>query len=556
MTTSPRPSRAWPRAPPRCADLDGARPPPLHARHARRGPGNQRWSPSARGARHPRPAPCGHGGRGIDHLASGAEDLREDEGRGRRDREGPDHRAPDACARATKTSGRAPSTTAAAGHASSHAITMPPPDGSPVEPMARTLTGTRPPRREDSAAQRTKMGTTAIGRDGERAAAGRQRAGDGQADGRRRRRRRPSRRSARRCGRAGCGRRDGAGAPARRSAGRSPDAQRLEQRARGHVGCPGRRPPRPPDGRRPRWRPPRPRPPPARRCRACAGARAAPTSRRATGRPARGGAARAGCGWRACGGSRRRGAATGGRCARRAPRPTPRAPLRASARTAWRSVGQGPKPRAAAATAAAVTAASSASASSDAAVPCRTTGCSAQPHGPDHSTTRRPVALALADGDEPGAEGQRGGQRDGRSPAPSAPSTARARRRPRRAPRAAPGPPPARPRGAASIAAALAGEARRAPRGDHRGDARAAHRPRASGRIARARRPSGAPSRKGTSGAAKTTGPCHVPQRATRDERRRGPRPVPTRCTVVGRQPPTRGPSSRCRRAARRGCPS
>ena len=43
----------------------------------------------------------------------------------------------------------------------------------------------------------------------------------------------------------------------------------------------------------------------------------------------------------------------------------------------------------------------------------------------------------------------------------------------------------------------------------------AAHRARVSGRIARARRPSGAPSRKGTSGAAKTTGPCHVPQRAT-----------------------------------------
>jgi hypothetical protein len=39
---------------------------------------------------------------------------------------------------------------------------MPPPDGSPVVPRARTLTGSRPPRREDRAAQRTIAGTTAI----------------------------------------------------------------------------------------------------------------------------------------------------------------------------------------------------------------------------------------------------------------------------------------------------------------------------------------------------------------------------------------------------------
>ena len=89
------------------------------------------------------------------------------------------------------------------------------------------------------------------------------------------------------------------------------------------------------------------------------------------------------------------------------------APLRASARTACRSVGQGAKPRAAAATATPVVATSSPSASSDAAVPLPATGCTAQPHGPDHSTTRRPVAPLLATNTSAGAERHRGGQGEG-----------------------------------------------------------------------------------------------------------------------------------------------
>ena len=211
------------------------------------------------------------------------------------------------------------------------------------------------------------------------------------------------------------------------------------------------------------------------------------------------------------------------------------APLRASARTAWRSVGQCSKPRAAAATARAVTPRPAApSASSDAAVPAPATGCSAQPHGPDHSTTRRPVALALATATSPAPRPARRAAR-GRSPAPSAPSTARAPRRPRRGRRAGPRRPRARPRGPRrSRVPPRPGPTSATPATTAAAPAPAA-RPRANGRAASTPRRSGAPSRNGTSGAAKTTGPCHVPQRAT------ATRPTsatagPHSATVVGRQ--------------------
>ena len=189
------------------------------------------------------------------------------------------------------------------------------------------------------------------------------------------------------------------------------------------------------------------------------------------------------------------------------------APLRASARTAWRSVGQCSKPRAAVTTARAVTPASSASASSDAAV-VPDTGCSAQPHGPDHSTTRRPVALALATATSPAPRASEAGQREADRPRPA--------RRALNAPRAGhaedaeqghAGHEPDRP--ARVDPASLPGQAHEATPATTAAAPAPATRPRAKGRAASTLRRRGAPSRKGTSGAAKTTGPCHVPQRAT-----------------------------------------
>ena len=459
--------------------------------------------------------------------------------------------------RATKTSGRAPSTTAAAGHASSHAITMPPPDGSPARAHGEHAD------RHAAPAPRGQRGAQDDGRDdrdgrhGDGAAAGRAARRPRPGRGRRGPRPRRARRSARRRGRAGSGRRDGAAARARRSAGRSPGAA-----ARAACSPPRRLP---------------------RAARTSAAGRSAAAIATAAAPAASAAHPSVRCGARSAdvasrhgigqlGLARRAQVVAGARCgpARRRWRSDRRA-VRASraqadaigaaarlgahrvalGRAGLEAAGGGgdgerrPRPR------------SSASASSDAAVPSPATGCSAQPHGPDHSTTRLPGRAALATTTSAGAERQRRRAGRGRWPAPSAPSTARARRPPRRARprRATPATSPAARRRV--DAAALAGRARRA-----RPPATTAAAPRRRAQAAGERthrQARGAPAARragrATSGAAKTTGPCHVPQRATRDEADERDRRPPLAAPWSGVSP-SRGPSSRCCRAARRGCPS
>ena len=230
---------------------------------------------------------------------------------------------------------------------------MPPPDGSPVEPMARTLTGTRPPRREDRAAHRTMAGP--IG-DAARARAP-PRAGSAPATATPR----PATAGAR--GEHGdrhgdVAEQDAAEGTAQEHA-RGARAGRSPARSGSSMCSPRRRLPRaatdlrPPGGRRRRSRPP-PRRPPARRMPSVRwGARSADVA-------SRHGIGQLGLARRAQAACARAGArvppAPAQRQARgaRVERPGRRhAPLRASARTAWRSVGQCSKPRAAAATASA-----------------------------------------------------------------------------------------------------------------------------------------------------------------------------------------------------------